>query len=368
MTDEKIKLPFYAQTSLFLLGIIALFTILYIGRGILIPLVFAIIIAIVLHPVVNFFVDKKINRIVAITITLLLTIIIIAAFGLLIYSQINRLSESLPALIEKFTEALNRAVIWVSGYLDINSQKIFAWITETKGEIMNSSGAAIGKTLVSIGGILIALFLVPVYVFFILLYQPLIIDFIHKLFVTNQQSKVNIIITRSKTVIQRYLVGLVMEAVIMAALNTTALLIIGIDYAFVLGILIAILNVIPYIGGVVGVALPVMIALATKSSAWYAVYVMAAYYVIQLIDNNYIVPVIVSSKVKINALFSLIVVFVGNALWGIPGMFLSIPILAIVKLILDNIEQLEPYGFLLGDTLPPLIKIKPIIKKIIKKK
>lgn len=367
MTDEKIKLPFYAQASLSFIGIIALFTILYVARGILVPLVFAIIIAIVLHPVVNFFIEKKINRLVSILITLLLTIIIIAGFGVLIVSQVNRLSESLPALIEKFTEALNKTVVWASGYLDIDSQKIYVWITETKGEIMNSSGAAIGKTLVSIGGILIALFLVPVYVFFILFYQPLIIDFIHKLFVTNQQSKVNKIITQSKTVIQRYLVGLVMEAVIMAALNTTALLIIGIDYAFLLGILIALLNVIPYIGGVVGVALPMMIALATKSSAWYTVYVMVAYFVIQVIDNNFIVPVIVSSKVKINALFSLIVVFIGNALWGIPGMFLSIPVLAIVKLILDHIEELEPYGFLLGDTMPPLIKIKPLIKKIIKK-
>jgi len=367
VTDEKIKLPFYAQASLSFIGIIALFTILYVARGILVPLVFAIIIAIVLHPVVNFFAEKKINRILAIVITLSLTVIFIAAIGFLIVSQVSRLSESLPALIEKFTETFNKAVIWASGYLDINPQKIYVWITETKNEFLNTSGAALGKTLISIGGILIALLLVPVYVFFILFYQPLIINFIHKLFVTNQQSKVNKIITQSKTVIQRYLVGLIMEAVIMAVLNTSALLIIGIDYAFLLGILIALLNIIPYIGGLIGVLLPVMIALATKSSAWYAVYVMLAYYVIQIIDNNYIVPIIVSSKVKINALFSLIVVFVGNALWGIPGMFLSIPVLAIVKLILDHIEQLEPYGFLLGDTMPPLIKIKPLIKKIIKK-
>ena len=96
----------------------------------------------------------------------------------------------------------------------------------------------------------------------------------------------------------------------------------------------------------------------------YALYVMAAYYFIQLIDNNYIVPKIVASKVKINALFSIIVVIAGNALWGIPGMFLSIPVLAIVKLICDHIESLKPWGFLLGDTMPPLIKIDAIIKKI----
>jgi predicted PurR-regulated permease PerM len=75
------------------------------------------------------------------------------------------------------------------------------------------------------------------------------------------------------------------------------------------------------------------------------------------------VPKVVASKVKLNALFSIIVVFIGNALWGVPGMFLSIPLLAIVKLICDQIEPLKPWGFLLGDTMPPLIKIKKIFGK-----
>ncbi|MFZ4520939.1 MAG: AI-2E family transporter [Bacteroidales bacterium] len=167
--------------------------------------------------------------------------------------------------------------------------------------------------------------------------------------------------------IQHYLIGLVIEAIIVATLDATALFILGIDYAILLGILGALLNVIPYIGGLVAVALPMMIAIATKSTAWYAVYVLLAYYFIQLIDNNYIVPIIVSSKVKINALFSIIVVIAGNALWGVPGMFLSIPLLAIIKLIFDHIDSLKPWGFLLGDTMPQIIKISPVIKKILKK-
>jgi predicted PurR-regulated permease PerM len=150
-----------------------------------------------------------------------------------------------------------------------------------------------------------------------------------------------------------------------AIMNSVALLILGIDYAILLGIIGALLNVIPYIGGIIAVALPMMIAIATKSTAWYAVYVLAAYYFIQLIDNHYIVPKIVASKVKINALFAIIVVLAGNALWGIPGMFLAIPLLAIVKLICDNIESLKPWGFLLGDTMPSLLlTIKPIFKKV----
>jgi predicted PurR-regulated permease PerM len=106
-----------------------------------------------------------------------------------------------------------------------------------------------------------------------------------------------------------------------------------------------------------------IVAIATKSSAWYALYVLIIYYFIQLIDNNYIVPKIVASKVKINALFSIIVVIAGNALWGISGMFLAIPLLAIVKLICDQLEPLKPWGVLLGNTMPPLLKINPIFNK-----
>jgi predicted PurR-regulated permease PerM len=197
----------------------------------------------------------------------------------------------------------------------------------------------------------------------ILFYQPLLIEFIRMLSGSNYQSHVKQIVSQIKTVIQRYLVGLVIEAALMATMNTAALLILGIEYAFILGILAALLNVIPYIGGIIAVALPMMVALVSKPSAWYALYVLIAYYFIQLIDNHYIVPYIVASKIKINALFSVIVVLAGNALWGIPGMFLSMPLLAIIKLICDHIEPLKPWGFLLGDTMPPILKIKTIFRK-----
>lgn len=365
MTDDKLRLPLYLKASVFFVGLCALTAILYIAKGIIVPVVFAVIFAIVLHPMVNFFTRKKINRVVAIIITIFFTFLVIAALGSLIISQAGRFSESLPGLIDKFTGMINGAVSWASNYFDIKPQKIQEWITKTRGDLINSGSAAIGQTLVILGGGLIVVFLLPVYIFLILLYHPILIEFIHRLFGATSQDKVSKIVTQIKNVIQQYLIGLGIEAGIMAVLNTSALLIIGIEYAFLLGIISALVNVIPYIGGIVGVALPMIVALATKSSAWYAIYVWIAFYAIQLIDNNFIVPKIVASKVKINALFSIIVVFAGNALWGIPGMFLSIPILAIVKLICDNIESLKPWGFLLGDTMPPLLKIKPLLKKIL---
>jgi len=361
---NEIKLPFYAKAILFFIGLFALLSVLYIARGIIVPLVFAVIIAIVLHPVVNFFVRLRINRVVAIILTLFLTFLVIAAFGALLFSQASRFSESWPLLVDKFTVLLNQTITWASGYFDINAHKIHEWIITTKEEFINTSSAGIGQTLLTVGSAVVVLFLVPVYVFLLLFYQPLLLEFIRRFFGTSNQSQVREIVTQTKTVIQRYLIGLIIETAIVAALETATLLILGIEYAILLGIIGALLNLIPYIGGLVAVALPMMVALVTKTSGWYAFYILIIYYIIQIIDNNYIVPKIVASKVKINALFSIIVVIVGNVLWGIPGMFLSIPLLAIVKLIFDHIESLKPWGFLLGDTMPPLLIIKPIFKKI----
>lgn len=363
MTNEGLKLPAYVKASILLIGIAVLLTMLYIARSILVPVVFATILAIVLHPVVNFFVDKKVNRVLAIILTLFLTFLVIAAFGALIMSQASRLSDSLPMLADKFSEMLDQGIAWVSGYFDINSQKIHEWTLKVRGELINSSSEAIGNTLVSLGNLLVVIFLIPVYVFMLLFYNPILIEFIHRIFSSGNQGKVSEIVTQTKTVIQRYLIGLIIEAGIIAALNTVALLALGIEYALLLGIIGALLNIIPYIGGLVAVALPMIVALITKESAWYPVYVMVIYYIIQLIDNNFIVPKIVASKVKLNALFSLLVVFVGNAIWGIPGMFISIPLLAIVKLVCDHVEPLKPWGFLLGDTMPSLLKINSIFKK-----
>jgi predicted PurR-regulated permease PerM len=361
--DKDLKFPFYAKTSFFLIGAVALIFMLYIGRALILPLIFSAIIAIILHPAVNFLTRFKINRVVAIIITLVISLLVIVAFGLFLISQLVMFSDSWPKMVVKLTSYINEIITWASGNFNISPGKILAWITKTKSELINTSGSAIGNTLVNVGNGLVVILLIPVYIFMMLFYQPLLIEFLRKVFGTDNRAEVSVVITQVKTVIQRYLSGLFIEAVIVGALNIIALLILGIEYALLLGILGALLNVIPYLGGLVAVALPMMVALVTKDSVWFPLYVMAAYYFIQLVDNNYIVPKIVASKVKINALVSIVVVLAFGALWGIPGMFISIPLTAIVKLICDHIEPLKPWGFLLGDTMPPLTIFKIKTKK-----
>jgi predicted PurR-regulated permease PerM len=331
---------------------------LYIAKGIILPIVFATIIAIVLQPIVTFFVRKRINRSVSIVISLIITFIIIAAFCALLYSQAIRFSESWPLLFEKFTVVINQLITKASTYFNIDPQNIHEWIARTESDFISTSGSIIGKTLTTVGSGMVILIITPIYIFLILYYQSLLLEFIHRLFGNKNKSQVSEIITQIKTVIQHYLKGLILEFIFIAILYSFSLLMLGIDYAILLGIIGALLNVIPYLGAMTAAMLSMMVALVTKSTAWYSVYILACYYVIHLVDYNIIIPKIVASKVKINALISIIGIIAANAMLGIAGMIIYIPALGIIKLIFDHIEPLKPWGFLLGDAMPLSIKNK----------
>ena len=365
MNINTTRLPFYAKASLVTIGLFAFGSMLCISRGIIVPFIYSVIIAIVLSPLVNYLVEKKINRVLAISISLILLCLIIILFIVLLSSQLSLFTESFPKLVDKSYEMLNRTGLWIADNFNVSTQKVNAFIAETKATMLSSGKSLIGVTLITMGSALVVLVLIPVYVFMLLFYQPLLLDFIRKLFKKNNHKEVNDVLSTTKKIIQRYLVALLLEAVIIAVLNSAGLLILGIDYAIVLGIIGAILNVIPYVGGVIAVALPMMVALITKSSSTYTLLVLLVYMIIQFIDNHYIIPKIVASKVKINALVSIIVVLAFGALWGIPGMFLSIPLTAILKVIFDHIDTLKPLGFLLGDTMPSMTTFKLKRKKVV---
>lgn len=357
-------LPFYAKAALITIGLFVLFNILYIAQGIIIPLIFSAVIAITMSPLVDLFVRKKMNRVLAITFSLLLVCLGIILLIFLLSSQLSEFSDAFPKLIDQFYEMANDVVAWSSKYFNISPRKIDAYFKVTQSKIIDNSGATIGLTLNTILDIMVMAVLIPVYVFMILFYKPLLLDFIRKLFGKDNLEKVNEILRLTKSIIQRYLLALLIEAAIIAILNSVGLLLIGLKYALVLGVIGALLNIIPYLGGLIAIILYMVIALVTKDSFSYVFYVLVLYTVIQLIDNNLIVPKLVGSKVKINALVAIVAVIIGGALWGISGMFLSIPLVAILKVIFDHIENLKPWGFLLGDSMPDMIRLKIKLKKL----
>jgi predicted PurR-regulated permease PerM len=360
------KIPFYAQAALIFIGIFAFVFTLYIGQEIIIPIVYATVLAVLLNPLVNYLVRKKVNKIIAISLAITLTILIGLGILYIISMQISMFSATFPQLKEKFNATSDDMLQWISEKFNIRPSKVNTWVRETKSEALDNF--AYGEKLTAAGRVVMTALLVPVYLFMLLFYKTLLLEFIRKLFRTEHHVAVAEVLTNTKKIIQSYLVGLFVEMIMVAALNSAGLLLLGIDYAIILGITGAILNVIPYIGGIVAVALPMVIAFVTKEdSATYAGLVLLVYMFIQFVDNHYIVPSIVASRVQINALISVIVVLIGGALWGISGMFLSIPLTAITKVIFDHVEPLKPWGFLLGNMVPTSSRFFFNRQKIIRK-
>ncbi len=340
--------PFYIKSTVILLGIILLSYSLINLRDILVPVAFAVIFAILLNPLVTQFKKAGISHVFSIIIAMLIAVAVVCGIFYFLSSQIIGFGDNLPVIKSKFSNILHQLQQWVQVKFGMGINKQVQLINEA----MNNSKALVGQTVGTALGTLAVVFLLPVYIFLLLFYKTLILNFLYEVFSEENTKQVGDILTETKTAIQSYMVGLLLEALVVAILNSVALLILGVDYAILIGVIGAILNMIPYIGGIIAIALPVLMATITKNGFSTQIGVIAAYAIIQFIDNNFLVPYIVSSKVKINALFSIIVVLIGGALWGVPGMFLSIPGVAILKIIFDRVDGLKPWGKLLGDEIP----------------
>ncbi len=340
--------PFYIKSTVILFGLVLITYILINMRDILLPLSFALIISILLNPLVNKLRKRKVPHILAIVVSILLAAMIIWMIFYFLSTQLAGFSDQFPALQKKLSDLLLQVKQWVQQSFGITVEKQVQLINEA----LNSSKGMVGQTLGTALGILSVLLLIPVYLFLFLFYKELILNFLYQVFARKDSEQVADILGQSKVAVQSYMVGLLLEALIVAALNSAALLILGVKYAILLGVLGAILNILPYIGGLIAIALPLLMATVTTNGFSTQLGIIIAYLIIQFIDNNFLVPRIVSSKVQINALISILAVLAGGALWGVAGMFLSIPVTGILKIIFDRVEELKPWGKLLGDETP----------------
>ncbi|HCS21855.1 MAG TPA: AI-2E family transporter [Bacteroidetes bacterium] len=363
--NKPLVFPAYAKATLMLVGIFVLFSILFIAESIILPILYAFIIAIVVEPVVRFLVKRGFNRALASLIVLILIISLLAVMVMLVASQANKLGEAWPQINVKIQEMLKIFSDFIADQFNLSNKEIDTYVNQMQDEMMSNGGSKIGITLSALGGIFATVMLTPVYTFMLLYYQPHLIDFIHKLFTKAYDKQVTDVLSNTKSLVQSYLLGLSIEFVILAVLNSLGLLLVGLDYAILLGIIGALLNIIPYLGGIIAVVLYMLVALVTKEPV-HVLYVLGIYSFIQFFDNNFIVPKIVGSKVKLNALVSIVVVIAGAALWGIPGMFLAIPVLGIVKLILDVFPAQAHWGNFLGEPVAPTSKLVLKLKKIVK--
>jgi predicted PurR-regulated permease PerM len=257
--------------------------------------------------------------------------------------------EDLPKLADRIGKVMNDVMHWVAQKTGLGDEKMGQLFEDTKNKQMSKSSMLVGKTLNGAGDVLAIVFLMPVYVFMLMFYKDHLLEFLKKrLFTPARNKNLQEILSGIKTLIQFYLLGLITEIFIVSALNSLGLFIIGVEYALLLGLISGIMNLIPYIGGLISGSLAVIVAVSS-SSPLDAVWVVGSYGLVQFIDNTFVVPLIVGSRVKLNALVSLIGVVAGGSLWGIAGMILSIPILGVLKITFDKTSGMEPWGFLLGE-------------------
>ncbi|MGZ3859263.1 MAG: AI-2E family transporter [Flavisolibacter sp.] len=340
--------PFYIKATAVLLGLVLAVFILYVLSSVFVPLAFAVLFAILLNRL-YVLLDRVMPKVPAILLTLLLAI---AALVLLFYflsTQIAGFVDSLPLLKQKLLALLHEVQRWSKNKMGMNIDKQVSTITNG---FSTGGGEMITSTLGAVIGSLGVVVLVPTYVFMLLYYKPLILNFLFEVFREENSLRVAEILSETKSAVQSFMVGLMIETTIVCVLNSIALLLIGVPSAIVIGVIGGILNILPYIGGVVAIALPVLMVTITREGYTSQLLVIGSYAVIQFIDNNILVPRIVSKKVQINALISIVVVLLGGLLWGIPGMFLSIPFIGVLKIIFDRVEDLKPWGHLLGDEVP----------------
>lgn len=352
MDNSTYHSPFYLKFGVTLLAIGLLAAGVVLGSDIIIPILFAILLSTLLLPLVKFLYAKGCHKIVSILIPVVLTFITFAAILYLLSSQIMHFLDDAPALKERLVEVGNSLQKWVNEHLNIAVSKQNEYIEDTVAGIKEKSPQVVGKTLGSLTGSLAYVVLLPIYTFLILYYRETIKYFIIGVFKHGSEDDVREVLLQSSTIAQKYVLGLMIETTIVFSLNTAGFLIIGIKYAVFLALLAALLNLIPYVGMLVANIFCMVITLVSSDEPSKVLWVGIVLAVVQIIDNNFTMPWIVGNKVRINALVTIVGVLIGGTLCGVPGMFLAIPGLAVLKVIFDAVPQLKPWGILLGDEIP----------------
>lgn len=342
-------LPVYIKITAILLGITLFIYGLVAAKLILIPLTFSAFIASLLTPYCDWMEHKKVNDIIAALIAVLSAIVVIAGIMIFFFSQLSGFAQDLPAIEAQIAEFINQVGLIFENYF--GEQPDFG-IDSSFGALVNfieESSPSLTSSLISAASNVTLFFMIPVFTFFLLIYRSFLREFFFRAFGSKDDGKVKKIIENLQKIAQHYLTGMFIVICILSVMNTLMLMAFGINHAIFFGVFAAVLNIIPFIGPLVGSILPILYALLMTDSLWIPAGVLFSFYIIQLIESNVLTPNIVGGQVSINPLVTLLALFTGGMVWGIAGMILFIPGMAILKRIFDEIEGLEPYGYLLGD-------------------
>lgn len=335
--------------TLLLLFIYLIVGVLYYGRSLLVPMSFAALFSMLMLPISRRLESWGVHRGIATVLCILIILLTIAGMVTLFSAQVINFAQDLPALQKQLNQKLTSLQGFIETQTHIEPERQIQYVEEQVNSLLESTGRYVSNVLATMTGTLATFGIIAIYIFFFMFYRSRFKRFFLMISPEQEHTRVKLIINQISRVTQQYLTGVLTVIGILAVLNSTGLLIIGIRQAIFFGVLAGVLNIIPYIGSFVGGLLPVIMALLTRDTLGPAIAVAGVFAFNQFLENNFLTPNIVGGKVKVNPLATIIALLIGGALWGVAGMIMFIPFLGILKIIFDNIESLRPYGYLIGE-------------------
>lgn len=348
--------------------IAAIIVLLVFAKSLLIPIVVSSYFAMLMFPLVNWFEKKKVPRGLAITITMLIGLAVVVGLAWFFGMQITSFADDLPNIQSRLDQLSGELSAWLNNTLGIKQQISFNDLDKKAIAYVQDNASSVSGMAFNTLGSLAIIILIPVYLFMFLLYRDHFMQFIIRLFSDHNPEDVVVVVSDLRTVIQKYISGMLKVMLILAVLNSIAYFSLGIKHALFFAVFGAILNVVPYVGPLVGSIVPITYALLTKDSIWYPIGVFICFHVIQTIEGNFLTPKIVGSNVSLNPIASLVALLVGGYIWGVAGMVIFIPAFAILKKLLELHPSTAEFGFLLGEEDMELRRRNGILMRFINRR
>lgn len=344
------KLPNYVKAVYIFLLIIIIVFFMIIAKQILVPLLISGYIAMLLTSSCNRLERRKIPRSVSAAICLLLFIITISGLLLFIYLQVRGFMDDLGGNLKNEVNAfVIEANKWTEEHFGFDLGMRYGFEIKKAVEMVQTEEAPptqiLWSTIAMIGDII----LLPVYIFFLLIYRDHLAVFVAKVFSRSNNDEILDKLTSIRKVVYAYISGAGKVMLILAVVNTAVLFALGIEHAIFFGVLAGILNIIPYLGPWIGATLPFIFALITKDSLFYPIAVIVSFTFIQMLEGAFLTPKITGSNVNLNALITFLGLLIGGAIWGIVGMIIIIPTIAILKKLFEMSPDTQPYAYLFGE-------------------
>ena len=344
--NETISLD---RVAYFLIILVILVFTLIVAQNILVPLAFAVFLAFMGKPICAWFEAGINSRVASILLCFVVLIIPVALVVTLFVFQSVDVFSDLSGISGRLRGGLDSILTWTFDRFRVSRSAGTEWIQENLGGAVQGPLDLITTGLGTSTTVLANVFLTFIYTFLILLYRTSFKNFFLSQFPPSKRNVGFEFIHEVQEVTQQYLYGLGLVMIILGILNSTGLWLLGLEYALFWGFLAAFLAIIPYVGTFIGGLLPFLYSLVTAETWWQPLAVIILFAVVQAVEGNVITPKVVGSSVRVNPLAAILGLFIGGAIWGVSGLILAIPFVAILRVTFDNIDALKPLALLMSD-------------------